>query len=204
MSDKNRDWLKELATTANEISEAGVPGIGLLAKFAAQFHTKQLEKRFEKFIEASEIDDSLLEKVIENEDYSNFLYSTLETVRQTHSKLGLAALALIYKDHWNHEEFLIDALRAFSQVSDKTLLSFIELYESIPEDKDYLELKVRKDGAGHFHDQYKEAVELIGRGFFVQSDGSGIHANGPIQGMKWDQTREYYEYCKEAKRTLGV
>ncbi len=44
-----------------------------------------------------------------------------------------------------------------------------------------------------------EGVELIGRNFFVLSTGASMVANGPVQGMKWDHTDSYYNYCKEAK-----
>jgi hypothetical protein len=34
------------------------------------------------------------------------------------------------------------------------------------------------------------------------STGSGMHANGPVQGMKWEHTDSYYSYCKEAKARI--
>jgi len=94
---------------------------------------------------------------------------------------------------------LIAAMRAFSQVSDRTLDAFMSLYEAIPPDQNYLILSTRKDDEAHFHDLYNEAVELIGRNFFVVSTGASMHANAPVQGMKWDHTDSYYSYCRAAK-----
>ena len=144
----------------------------------------------------------MIDRISADENYSNYLYATLETVRQTHSKIGLVVLALIYKDHWNNEAYLITAMRAFSQVSDRTLDAFISLYEAIPTDQNYIILKTQKEDETHFHDLYNEAVELIGRNFFVISTGADMKANGPIQGMKWDHTDSYYDYCRAAKARI--
>jgi len=192
------EWGKEIVQAGSDI--AGIPGIGLIAKFAQQFYDKHLQKRFQKFISDAEVDMERIEKILKDETYSNCFYATLEAVRQTHSnKVGVVALALIYKDHWNDEPYLIAAMRAFSQISDRTIDAFISLYESIPDDKNYLHLGIQKDDGGHFHEWYNEAVELIGRNFFVTSTGASMHANGPVQGMKWDHTDSYYGYCKAAR-----
>lgn len=207
MTNKYLEWGKEIAQTGSEVSDLasdiGVPGIGLIAKFAEHFYNKQLQKRFVTFISNAEVDEDLLTKISSDETYSNCFYAILETVRQTHSKIGLVALALIYKDHWDDEQYLIAAMRAFSQVSDATINAFICLYEEMPEDKNYLILKVQKDNEGKFHEFYNEAVELIQRNFFVLSAGTGMLANGPIQGMKWFHTESYYKYCKSAKAHIG-
>ncbi|HDH7803695.1 hypothetical protein RZO85_06120 [Raoultella ornithinolytica] len=207
MKDKNLEWVKEFAQTGSEVydlaKDVGVPGIGLTAKIIQLFLNKHLQKRFDTFISNAEVDEDLLSKISSSETYSNCFYATLETVRQTHSKIGLVALALIYKDHWNDEQYLIAAMRAFSQVSDATINAFICLYEEMPEDKNYLILKVQKDNEGKFHEFYNEAVELIQRNFFVLSTGTGMLANGPIQGMKWFHTESYYKYCKSAKAHIG-
>jgi hypothetical protein len=203
MQDKKIEWGKEIIQTGSDVSslakDVGIPGIGLLAKFAQHFYDEHLRKRFEKFLSNAEVDNEMINKITENENYSNYFYAALETVRQTHSKVGVIALALIYKDHWNDEVYLIAAMRAFSQVSDKTLDAFISLYESISPDQNYLVLQTRKEGETHFHELYNEGVELIGRNFFVMSTGASAHANGPVQGMKWDHTDSYYSYCKAAK-----
>ena len=171
MRNKSIEWGKEIAQTGSDVAElakdVGIPGIGLLAKFAQRFYDKHLQKRFAKFLSDAELDQEMIDKISADEDYSNYFYAALETVRQTHSKIGVAALALIYKDHWNDESYLIGAMRAFSQVSDRTLDAFVSLYESIPPDKNFLILRTQKDGEDHFHDLYNEAVELIGRNFFV-------------------------------------
>ncbi|WP_338415877.1 hypothetical protein [uncultured Sphaerotilus sp.] len=203
MSNKRIEWGKEIAQAGNDVAElakdAGIPGIGLLATFAQNFYERHLQKRFSKFLSDAEIDQEMIGKILADENYANYFYAALETVRQTHSKIGVAALALIYKDHWNDEVYLIAATRAFSQVSDRTLEAFLSLYESIQPDKDYLELRIRKGDEYHFHDLYNEGVELIGRNFFVLSTGASMHANGPIQGMKWAHTDSYYRYCRAAK-----
>ncbi|WP_429055208.1 hypothetical protein [Aeromonas veronii] len=173
--------------------------ISYLGKFAQSFYNDYLNKRFESFCNKAEVDEELINKISVNEDYSNCFYATLETVRQTHSQLGVKALALIYKDHWNDPDFLIPAMRAFNQVSNLTLLAFMELYESIDAGKDYLELKVIQDGEKQFHPRYNEAVELIYRNFFVQSVSASMVENGPMQGMKWHHTDAYYDYCVMAK-----
>jgi hypothetical protein len=194
---------KEIIQAGSDVAglakDVGIPGVGLLARFAQHFYDKHLHKRFEKFISDAEIDEELISKISADETYSNCFYGILETVRQTHSRIGLVALALIYKDHWNDEPYLIAAMQAFSQVSDATLSAFILLYESVPKDHNYLTLKVQKGEEGHFHELYNEAVELIRRNFFVMSTGAGIHANGPVQGMKWNHTDSYYAYCKAAR-----
>lgn len=203
MEVKSIEWGKEILQTGSDVAElakdVGIPGVGLLAKFAQCFYNKHLHKRFEKFVSDAEIDGELITKILGNETYANCFYAILETIRQTHSKIGVVALALIYKDRWNDEEFLIGAARAFSQINDKTINAFISLYESIPPDQSHLDLMVRKNGEGHFHNLYNEAVELIGRNFFVTSTGAYMHENGPVQGMKWDHTNIYYNYCLAAK-----
>lgn len=203
MSNKRIEWGKEIAQAGNEVAElakdAGVPGIGLLATFAQHFYERHLQKRFSKFLSDAEVDQEMIDKILADENYANHFYAALETVRQTHSKIGAAALALIYKDHWNDEFYLIAATRAFFQVSDRTLEAFLSLYESIQPDKNYLELRIRKGDENLFHDLYNEGVELIGRNFFVLSTGASMHANGPIQGMKWTHTDSYYQYCRAAK-----
>jgi hypothetical protein len=88
------------------------------------------------------------------------------------------------------------------QISDKTIEAFLDLYDAIPEKHDYLTLGVQKNGEGHFHDLYNEAVELIRRNFFVMSSGAGMYNNGPVQGMKWEHTDSYYGYCKAAKNLV--
>ncbi len=203
MQDKKIEWGKEIVKAGSDVgslvSDVGIPGVGLLARFAQSFYDKHLQKRFAKFLCDAEIDGEMIDKISKDENYSNYFYAALETVRQTHSKVGVVALALIYKDHWNNKAYLIAAMRAFSQVSDRTIDAFISLYESIPAGQNYLFLKTQKDGEGHFHELYNEAVELISRNFFVMSTGTGMHANGPVQGMKWDHTDSYYRYCKAAK-----
>lgn len=197
------EWGKEIVQSGSDVAElaidVGIPGTGLLAKFAQRFYDKYLQRRFEKFISDAEIDEDLISKISIDETYSNCFYAVLETVRQTHSKIGVVALALIYKDHWNDEDFLIAAMQAFSQVSDKTLNAFISLYEAIPQDQDFVNLATQKEGEDYFHDLYNEAVELIGRNFFVVSTSASMHANGPVQGMKWTHTDSYYHYCLAAK-----
>lgn len=203
MSNKKIEWGKEIAQAGSDVAElakdAGIPGIGLLANFAQSFYERHLQKRFSKFLSDAEVDKTMIDKILSDENYANYFYAALETVRQTHSKIGVTALALIYKDHWNDEAYLIAATRAFSQVSDRTLEAFLSLYESIQPGKDYLELRTRKGEEDHFHDLYNEGVELIARNFFVMSTGAGMHANGPIQGMKWAHTDSYYRYCRAAK-----
>lgn len=203
---KNSDrieWGKEILQAGSDIAEigkdAGIPGIGLLARFTQTFYNSHLEKRFEKFISDAELDAEMIEKISNDETYSNCFYSILECIRQTHSKTGVIAVALIYKEHWKDEPYLIAANRSFSQISDKTIDAFIALYESMPEEQDYLELTIKKDGESQFHNLYNEAVELISRNFFVGSIGASMVANGPMQGMKWEHTDSYYHYCKRAK-----
>ena len=204
MTDKKIEWGKEILQTGNEVAglanDVGVPGIGLLAKFAQNFYDKHLQKRFMNFLSDAEIDKEMIDRILKDENYSNFLYAALETIRQTHSKTSLVALALIYKDHWNDESYLINALRAFSGISDSTLDAFITLYDEIPDDQSHLELLTTdSDNTKHFHELYNEAVELIGRNFFVMSTGASTYSNTVVQGMKWDHTDSYYTYCKTAR-----
>ncbi|MFM5271849.1 hypothetical protein ACEUAK_16280 [Aeromonas veronii] len=80
------DWGMEVANISNELSDAGVLGVGLLGKFAQNFYNDYLNKRFESFCNKAEVDEELINKISVNEDYSNCFYATLETVRQTHSQ----------------------------------------------------------------------------------------------------------------------
>jgi len=198
------EWSKEIIQTGNEAmqlaADSGVPGIGLLGKLAQVVHSKHLQKRFSTFCSAAEIDEKFINEIVKNEDYSNILYAALETTRQTHSKLGVVVIALIYKSHWNDANFLIPAMRSFSQISDNTILTFISLYEALTEEKPYLELTTQENGEQFFHSSYNDAVELIHRNFFVQTTAASMFANGPMQGMKWDHTEKYYDYCIIAKQ----
>lgn len=190
---------KECLQYANELAkDSGVPGIGLVGYFSQHFFDVYLRSRFQEFIDVAGVDVDFLNKIVDDENCSNCLYSALETVRRTHSKIGLAVLALIYKDHWNDSDFLIPAVRSFAEISDNTIETFVKLYDSIPEEDGFLELTVRKDGERLFHPDYNEAVELINRNIFVQTSYTGMAQNMPIQGMIWDHTKEYYRYCKDA------
>jgi hypothetical protein len=203
MQNENFEWGKEALQTANDLAEltehSGIPGIGLLGKFVQKFYDYYLKQRFEEFCQTAQVDSSLIAKIQENEDYSNCFYSILETVRRTHSKLGLTALALLYKDYWNDEKILIPAMRSFAEISDQVLLGFIELYESIPEDKNHINLYLEKDGQDVFHPLYQEAVELINRNIFLHSSHASMHASAPIQGIRWNHTDLYYRYCVKAR-----
>ena len=205
-NEKKIEWGIEVVQLASEVVDAtggmGVPGINLFGKFAQNFYNRHLVKRFDDFCRNAEIDNRLIEQIQENENYSNCFYSLLETVRKTHSKLGLIVLALLYKDYWDNEKVLIPATRSFSEISDPVLLGFIELYKSIPKDKDYVDLYEMKDGERVFHHLYPEGVELIIRNIFLQSSSSAMHANGPIQGTKWEYTDLYYKYCIKAVKYL--
>ncbi|MCC5609979.1 hypothetical protein LC612_25200 [Nostoc sp. CHAB 5834] len=204
MQNKKIEWGIEIAQLASEVADSaegiGVPGLGLIGKFAQEFYNRHLIKRFSDFCKNAEIDEDIIEKIQEEENYSNCFYSVLETVRRTHSKLGLITLALLYKDYWNNEKVLIPAMRSFSEISDQVLLAFIELYESIPKDKDYVDLYEIKDGERLFHHLYQEGVELIIRNIFLQSSHAAMHANGPIQGTRWEHTDLYYKYCIKARK----
>ncbi len=204
MGNEKIEWGMEAVLLGSEIADVtkdiGIPGIGLIGKFAQTFYNKYLITRFGNFCKNAKIDYDLIKKIQNNENYSNCFYSVLETVRKTHSKLGLTAIALIYKDYWNNDEVLIPAMRSFSEISDRTILSFIELYESIPEDKNYIELSEIENGEKVFHHLYQDAVELINRNIFLQSAYTSINANMPIQGMKWGHTDLYYKYCINAKK----
>lgn len=203
MNDKKIEWGKEILQAGSDVAglarDVGIPGLGLLARFAQHFYDKHLQNRFEKFISDASIDTELIDKISNDETYSNCFYAILEAVRQTHSKIGLAALALLYHDHWSDESYLMGATQAFSQISDKTILAFISLYESIPVEQNYLILKVQRGDVGHFNEHYNEAVELIRRNFFIMSTGASMVANGPVQGMKWEHTDSYYSYCQAAE-----
>lgn len=193
------DASTEWAQYANELAkDSGVPGIGLVGHFCHVFFDKYLESRFKKFLEDASVDQAFLCKITKNEDYSNCLYSSLETIRRTHSKLGLTALALIYKDYWDKPDFLISAMRAFAEISDNTIRSFIELYESVVKKDGVLDLFSVKRKDGDFYSGYKEGVELINRNFFLQTTCMRLGENNPIQGTVWKNTEIYYKYCKEA------
>ena len=193
------DVATELAQYANELAkDSGVPGIGLVGHFCHVFFDKYLESRFRKFLDDASIDNAFLLKILKNEDYSNCLYSSLETIRRTHSKLGLTVLALIYKDYWDNPDFLISAMRAFAEISNNTIRTFIELYESVAPKDGVLDLFRIKTKDGDFYSGYKEGVELINRNFFLQTTCMRVGGNNPIQGTVWKNTKIYYEYCKQA------
>lgn len=197
--DERIDVSTELAQYVNELAkDSGVPGIGLVGHFCHIFFDKYLESRFKKFLEDASVDEAFLCKITKNEDYSNCLYSSLETIRRTHSKLGLTVLALIYKDYWDEPDFLISAMQAFAEISDNTIRSFIELYESVVKKDGVLDLFSVKRKDGDFYSGYKEGVELINRNFFLQTTCMRLGENNPIQGTVWKNTEIYYKYCKEA------
>lgn len=203
MQNSNFEWGKEILQTTNDLAElaeyTGVPGVGLLGKFLQNFYDYCLRQRFEDFCKTAQIDNDLIREIQENEDYSNCFYSILETVRRTHSKLGLTALALLYKNYWNDEKVLIPAMRSFAEISDQVLIAFIELYESIPEGEKHINLYAEKDGQEVFHPLYQEAVELINRNIFLHSSHTSMHASAPIQGIRWGHTDLYYRYCIKAR-----
>lgn len=182
------ETLQLVSDAAEMVAGSGVPGIGLIGMFAQNFYNQHLKKRFEDFCTNAEIDNDLIQKIQKNENFSNCFYAVLETVRRTHSKLGLTTLALIYKEHWNDEKVLIPAMRSFAEISDQVLEAFIELYESIPEGQDYVDLYQVEDGDKIFHESYQEGVELINRNIFLQSSYPALHLSGPIQGTKFEHT----------------
>ncbi len=208
MENKKIEWGMEAVQLANEIADTtkdiGIPGIGIIGKFAQKFYNNYLVARFSNFCKNAQIDEDLISKIQNDENYSNCFYSVLETVRKTHSKIGLTVLALIYKDFWNNSEIIIPAMRSFSEISDSTILSFVELYESIPVDEDCIFLLVGEGDNKVFHHLYKDAVELINRNIFLQSAGMQPYGNAPIQGMKWEHTDLYYKYCIKANKYIYI
>ena len=85
------DVSTELAQYANELArDSGVPGVSLIGHFCHDLFDKYLKSRFKKFLEDASIDNVFLLKIVNNDDYLNCLYSSLETVRRTHSKIGLS------------------------------------------------------------------------------------------------------------------
>lgn len=203
--DEMIDASTELAQYVNELArDSGVPGVGLVGHFCHVFFDKYLESRFKKFLEDAAVDEVFLCKVLKNEDYSNCLYSSLETVRRTHSKLGLAVLALIYRDYWNKPDFLISAMRAFAEISDNTIRFFIKSYELMVKDDGILNLFNIHKMENDFYAGYKEGVELINRGFFLQTTAMRLGSNSPIQGTVWENTKIYYKYCKEAEAVVDA
>lgn len=159
MSNKRIEWGQELISSANELSEAGVPGIGLLGKFAQSFCDRRLKKRFEKFLEEAHVDNDFIEEILANEEYSDCLYGTLETVRRTHLKLGLSALARIYHQYWKDPRKIIPATRALAEISDAVVLAFVRLYREIEPPKGFLVLYYAKGEERYFHEDYAEAVD---------------------------------------------
>lgn len=201
--DMNKDEIidisTEIAQYVNELAkDSGVPGVSLVGHFCHVLFDKYLESRFKKFLEDASVDAAFLLKIVNNDDYLNCLYSSLETVRRTHSKIGLTALALIYKDCWDKPDFLISAMRAFAEISDNTIRTFIELYESVTPKDGVMDLFDIKAKGGDFYSGYKEGVELINRHFFLQTTCMRVGNNNPIQGTVWKNTEIYYKYCKEA------
>ena len=201
--DMNKDEIidssTEFAQYVNELAkDSGVPGVSLVGHFCHFLFDRYLESRFKAFLEGASVDEAFLRKIVNNEDYLNCLYSSLETVRRTHSKLGLTALALIYKDYWDNPDFLISAMRAFAEISDNTIRAFIELYESVAPNDGVLDLFDKKTKDADFYSGYKEGVELINRHFFLQTTCARLGKNNPIQGTVWKSTEIYYKYCKEA------
>lgn len=204
MDKNNLNWGLKGFQFGSDLAEiavgSGIPGVGTIVGFSRFFYDKYLQGRFEKFLTEAEVNQELIDKICDDEVYANCFYAALETVRQTHSKIGVSALALIYREHWNDESYLIDAMESFLRISDKSIEAFITLYEAIPADRNYLELMIVKGEDRFFDPRYNEAVELIRRNFFVMTRASGgATPNGPIQGMKASHTSSYYEYCVAAK-----
>lgn len=210
MENKKIEWTKEVVQLASEIADVskdiGIPGVGIVGKFAQDFYNRYLISRFNDFCKNAEIDEDLLLKIQSNENYSNCFYSVLETVRKTHSKIGLIVLALIYKDHWENSEIIIQSMHSFSEISDNTLIEFIELYETIPEDKtffmlvlndpEYISPTMEKE----FNRRYPYAVELINRNIFLEPPRMENYSWNAIMGLKTEYSDLYYKYCVEAKK----
>lgn len=215
MENKKIEWTKEVAQLASEIADVtkdiGIPGVGIIGKFAQEFYSRHLISRFNDFCKNAEIDEELIHKIQSNEDYSNCFYSVLETVRKTHSKLGLIVLALIYKDHWDNSEIIFQAIHSFSEISDNTIMAFIELYESIPEgypefymvlDKNNDPTHLDSNQLKKFDRQYQYAVELINRTIFLEAPILEVHSIKALKGLKIEYTDLYYKYCVEAKNYI--
>lgn len=213
MENKKIEWTKEVVQLANEIADVskdiGIPGVGIVGKFAQDFYNRYLISRFNDFCKNAEIDEDLLLKIQSNENYSNCFYSVLETVRKTHSKIGLIVLALIYKDHWENSEIIIQTMRSFSEISDNAIIAFIELYESIPEGyPDFYMVLDKNNDPSHldsnqlekFDRQYQYAVELINRTIFLEAPILEVHSIKALRGLKIEYTDLYYQYCIEAKK----
>lgn len=71
MSKDKIDWGKEILQTGNEIAQiskdVGIPGIGLLGRFAQKFYDQYLQRRFEKFISDAELDHTLIDQILADE-----------------------------------------------------------------------------------------------------------------------------------------
>lgn len=149
MENKSIKDITEIAQYVNELAkDSGIPGIGLVGHFSQKFYNMYLEARFERFTKNAEVDENMLNKILDNEDFSNYFYSALETVRRTHSKLGQMVLALLYKDYWNDASVLIPAMRDFAEISDETIHAFIDFYENSLDEND--EVNVYHNDGGVF------------------------------------------------------
>jgi len=81
MQDKKIEWGKEIVQAGSDVAtlakDVGIPGIGLLAKFAQRFYDKHLQKRFEKFLADAEVGEEMINKISADENYSKrFLCGT--------------------------------------------------------------------------------------------------------------------------------
>lgn len=198
MENKSIKDITEIAQYVNELAkDSGIPGIGLVGHFSQKFYNMYLEARFERFTKNAEVDENMLNKILDNEDFSNYFYSALETVRRTHSKLGQMVLALLYKDYWNDASVLIPAMRDFAEISDETIHAFIDFYENSLDENDEVNV-YHNDGGVFFKKMYPKLVELIKRDFFLQVIAGRVGSGNPIEGCKWERTNLYYKYCKIA------
>ncbi|MFL9533416.1 hypothetical protein ACKEPO_17195 [Acinetobacter baumannii] len=201
---------KESLTTVTdvgiEVLSDGTPIVSPIYKLFKAGQHAFIQNRINNFVKAANIEHSILEKIIDDEDYTNILFLSLDVVSRTTCKIAIASLALIYKNHKENTQFIKRSLRAFKEIDDLTLSVFEKIYEEYSDTSEALHFTEEKEGGLYFINEYDEVLDLINRGFFSQV-ASSKHITTkfrPLPAIKNSSTDVFYETIQEAKKLIST
>lgn len=198
---KKKETLPTLSDLSIDVLSEGVPIVTPVYKLFLAGQQVYISKRIDQFLASADIEEAILEKIINDEDYTNILFLSLDTVARTTSKLAIISLALIYKTYYEDKDFIKKSLKAFKEIDDITLGAFEKIYERHNGSEDLFELIETRGGEKFFIQEYDEFLDLIHRGFFrqVSSAQAIVTQFSPISAMKNSSTDIFYQILQQAK-----
>ncbi|NNP73097.1 hypothetical protein A7P53_11015 [Acinetobacter defluvii] len=201
---KNKESLTTITDVGIEVLSDGTPIISPIYKLFQAGQQAFIQNRINGFIKAASIEQSTLEKIIHDEDYTNILFLSLDVVSRTTCKIAIASLALIYKNYNEDTAIIKRALRAFKEIDDITLSVFEKIYESYTDTEEALHFTEQRDEGLYFINEYDEVLDLINRGFFSQvaSSQNLVTKFRPLSAIKNPSTDLFYQAIKEAKALI--